>query len=91
MNSLIAWFVSPRLIDLILLLTLAEAFALMVWPRTESSASGRRAIGWMLLPGIFLMLALRAALAGEPWPWVPAALTGALISHLFDLRGRLRR
>jgi hypothetical protein len=47
-----------------------------------------RGIGLMLLPGIFLLMALRAALAGASWPWVPMALTAALIAHLLDLRQR---
>jgi hypothetical protein len=47
-----------------------------------------RGIGLMLLPGIFLLMALRVALAGALWPWVPAALTAALVAHLLDLRQR---
>ena len=42
----------------------------------------------MLLPGVFLMLAIRAALDGAAWPWVPAALAAALVAHIADLRGR---
>jgi hypothetical protein len=38
-----------------------------------------------------LMVALRAALAGVAWPWVPAALTAALVVHLADLRLRFTR
>ena len=49
------------------------------------------AVGLLLLSGIFLLLALRAALAGSVWPWVPAALLAALIAHLMDLRHRWRR
>jgi hypothetical protein len=42
----------------------------------------------MLLPGVCLMLAIRAALSGAAWPWVPAALAAALVAHLADLRER---
>jgi hypothetical protein len=45
----------------------------------------------MLLPGMFLLLALRSALAGAAWPWVPAALTGALVAHCCELWTRFRR
>jgi hypothetical protein len=45
----------------------------------------------MLLPGAFLLLALRAALADAAWPWVPAALTAALVAHLIDLASRGER
>ncbi len=44
-----------------------------------------------LLPGVLVMLALRAALADAAWPWVPLALAAALIAHVFDLWGRSRR
>ena len=45
-------------------------------------------IGLMLLPGICLMAAIRAALSGSVWPWMPAALGAALLAHLLDLRNR---
>jgi len=47
-------------------------------------------VGIMLFPGVCLMLAIRAAWVGAAWPWVPAALFGALIAHLFDLWVRWR-
>ena len=79
------FFTSPHLIDLIMVVTLLEA-ALLLAVRALSPL----AIGRMLLPGIFLLLALRAALAEAAWPWVPLALTAALVAHLFDLQGRRR-
>jgi hypothetical protein len=67
---MVAWFGSPRLIDLILMFTLIEAFILMIWRRAHPLSLRRIDIGLMLLPGVFLMLALRAALAGAPWPCI---------------------
>lgn len=90
MNNLIAWVVSPRLIDFILAFIVLEGLGLMVWLRGEHPALRRSGIGFMLTPGALLMLALRAALAGVAWPWVPAFLGAALIAHLLDLRERLR-
>jgi hypothetical protein len=95
---------SPALIDLIVMFTLIEAAVLAVWrrrsrrpanspgkgPAADGRTSGFAAIGLMLLPGICLLLAVRAALAGVPWPWVPMALTAALVAHLLDLRSRWR-
>jgi hypothetical protein len=72
---------SPMLIDLVILFTLVEAGVLLFW---------RRPVVAMLLPGICLLLALRAALAGAAWPWVPVALTAALVAHLWDVRLRWR-
>ncbi len=77
---------SPHLIDLILLLTIFEAVLILLCRGLSPAATAS-----MLLPGVCLLLAARAALAGASWPWLPAALTGALIAHLLDLRGRWRR
>jgi hypothetical protein len=75
---------SPALIDLIVLFTVIEAVVLILWRRRVA------AVALLLLPGVCLLLAARAALAGAPWPWVPLALTGALVAHLLDLRWRWR-
>ena len=45
----------------------------------------------LLAPGLCLLLALRGALAGAAWPYVPAALAAAGVAHLLDLMGRWRR
>jgi hypothetical protein len=74
---------SPHLIDLILVFTGLEAIVLVL--RRGPSPI---AIALMLLPGVALLVALRASLAGAAWPWVPAALAASLVAHLLDLRGR---
>ena len=77
---------SPHLIDAIMALTVLEGVFLTRWRKVPAR------IAWgMLLPGVFLLLALRAALADAVWPWVPAALTGALLAHCAELWGRFRR
>ena len=76
---------SPTLIDLIIALTMIEAAVLIAWRRRPAS---RMSVPLMLLPGIFLLLAVRAGLAGAAWPWVPAALAAALVAHLLDVRSR---
>jgi hypothetical protein len=75
---------SPHLIDAILLFTVLEGAILARW-------RGARIVWGMLLPGMFLLLALRAALADAAWPWAPAALTGALVAHAAELWARFRR
>ena len=90
-----AWFepmfVSGRIIDLILLLVVAEA-ALLAWlgPRAgrESLFTG---IAPTLVSGALLLLAVRAALSGLWWGWVALILTLALISHGIDLALRWRK
>jgi hypothetical protein len=76
---------SPHLIDAIMALTVLEGLILTLWWKISAR------VAWgMLLPGMFLLLALRAALADAAWPWVPAALTGALVAHCAELWGRFR-
>ena len=45
----------------------------------------------LLLAGAFLLLALRAALTGAPWPSIAIWLLAALIAHLADLVRRWRK
>ncbi len=79
-------FTSPHLIDAIVLLTLLEG-VVVVRRRGLSLAATLR----LLAPGLCLLLALRGALAGAAWPYVPAALAAAGVAHLLDLMGRWRR
>lgn len=91
---------SPSLIDFILIFTVVEAAVLMfvgyrrrtrLGPsRSDNRIALSAAVVLMLLPGICLLLAVRAALAGTSWPWVPATLAAALVAHLLDLRLRWR-
>jgi len=81
--------VSSDLIDLVLLFTLAEAAALVFWRRYHGHGLRPTEILRMLLPGVFLLLAVRAAIAGAG-PAVPLALTAALLAHLLDLKYRWR-
>jgi hypothetical protein len=82
---------SPHLIDLVVALTVLEgAFLIVVGRRRQLGSRSQTviAIVLMMLPGVCLLLAIRAALAGAPWPWVPAALVAALLAHLADVRQR---
>lgn len=85
------WFASGRVVDLVLVLVALEA-ALLVWHRRRSGRGvpAAEALAF-LLSGAFLLLALRAALAGASWEWVAAPLAGAGVAHLVDLRLRWRR
>lgn len=81
-------FASGRIVDLILALTLIEA--LVLWLRHRWT--GRGPAPARLLPtlaaGVFLLLALRLALTGAPWPWLGTSLAAAGLCHLLDLRAR---
>ena len=41
-----------------------------------------------LMPGVCLLLALRASLVGAPWPWIATALAASFPFHLADLARR---
>lgn len=85
-----AFLASPRLVDLVIGFAVAEAIALCLRQRRARSGPRPLHLALMVLPGLCLMFALRAALAGAAWPWVPAALTLALPAHLADLILRWR-
>lgn len=76
-------FASGRAIDLVLAVLLLEA--LWLWRRKRAPVGD---ILRALLPGAFLLLAVRAALTGAPWPLVALPLILALPAHLADIRRR---
>ncbi len=74
---------SAHLVDVILFFAALEGVFLVV-----AKGWKPRSACLLLLPGMFLMLALRSALAAAAWPWVPVFLLGSLISHIADVRLR---
>lgn len=81
-------FADGHVIDAILLLVACEAVVLVI---------ARRRHGRPLVPllcnlgsGAALMLAVRAALTGAPWPAVAACLAAAFVAHGTELGLRLR-
>lgn len=78
-----ALFASGHIADLLLLVMAVEAMALTWWRGRQA-----RPLLVAILPGIPLMLALRAALVGAGWWWVAAALAAAGMLHVLDLRQR---
>lgn len=80
-------FASGHVIDLILLLMLAEAALLL---KLRLPGLGSRQILALLLPGAFLMLAVRAALTSAHWTTIAACLLAALVAHLGDVWIRIR-
>lgn len=80
-------FASGSIVDLILLIMLAEYLALrLILPAADLSG-----IALYLLSGGLLLLALRIALTGGAWPWIGACLAAAGACHLLDLRRRFAR
>jgi hypothetical protein len=84
-------FASGRIIDLILALTVAETIGLVLYHRWTKRGPAPRDVLGTLLAGMFLMLAVRGAIAGEWWGWLALYLLAALVAHLIDLTRRWPR
>ncbi len=82
------WFVSGRIVDLILCLMLAEALLLLLLRSRAGLRASRIEVLATIGAGAGLMLALRAALRGAPWTVVAAWLLAALGAHLVDMAAR---
>jgi hypothetical protein len=78
-------FASGRIVDLILAFTVLEGIALAGYRRWTGRGLAAAGVARTLLPGMCLLLALRAALMGAWWGWIAACLLAALVTHLVDL------
>jgi hypothetical protein len=90
MDLISTFFLSSRIADLVLAVMLVEAVVLLAWSLRTASTLRTANIMSALLPGFFLVLALRAALVQAEWFWIALALVGALITHLVDMRMRFQ-
>ncbi|MGA9600729.1 MAG: hypothetical protein WBS22_10865 [Methylocystis sp.] len=86
-----ALFANGAIVDLILVLVLAEAIAVIAYRFT--TGGGPEPIGFVcnLIAGAFLLFALRGALSGAQWIWLAACLSGAFVAHAADLLTRWSR
>lgn len=81
---------SGRLIDLILIATVLEGIALIIFNWKTKKGIPPRPLIFNLLAGFCLLLALRAVLADAWWGWIALSLFAALLAHLLDLQQRWR-
>lgn len=86
-----SWGALVWLVDAVLVLTVIELAALIVYHRRTGRGVGFSDIGLNLLSGLALMLALRFALSNTGSWAVMAALAVAGGLHLSDLWARWRR
>jgi len=84
-------FASGHIVDLILAAMLLEALAAGAYRRATGKGIAAVELCATLIPGLCLLLALRAALVGEPWGVIAFCLALALAAHLLDLGRRWRR
>ena len=79
------------IVDAILCLIVLEAAALLLLHRATGAGLPPGLALSTLVPGFFLLLAMRLALGGSPWFVVCGALFLALCAHATDLRARWPR
>ena len=90
MDAITALFVDGKIADLVLAVMVVEALVFVALSRRAQSVLSLSSIFSALLPGFFLLLALRAVFVHAQWFWIALALTGALITHLIDMRMRFQ-
>jgi hypothetical protein len=73
----------------IILAVIAVEFLVLLMLRGKVHALRIPDIVGMLVPGLFLVLALRSALTGASWQSIAVWLMGALVAHLFDVWRRI--
>jgi hypothetical protein len=85
-----ALFADGRIVNLIVGLVAFEAIALLAYRSLTGRGLGATDILAMLVPGLGLLMALRASLEGAAWPVMAAWLLAAFAAHLADLWRRHR-
>jgi len=83
-----ALFTNGRVIDLILIIVLAEAAGLMLLRWATGRGIAPSALIANLAAGAFLLAALRIGMSGAGDGWIGLCLALALAAHLTDLRAR---
>jgi len=84
-------FASGRLVDLVLLVVVLEAGALLLYWRRVREGIAPLDLLPNLCAGAFLLLALRTTLGGGGWMIPGLCLASAGLAHLIDLYRRWRR
>ncbi len=80
-------FESGRIADLVLLVAVLEGLALMAFQRLRGAMS-RVDVAALLLPGAFLILAVRTQMTAGSDTTTAALLAAAFVSHGLDLMRR---
>ncbi len=83
-----AWFAGSRLADVVLAATVIEFVMLAGWHARTGGGLSLPTLMRMLLPGVFLTLALRVALVGGAVTLLASCLVLAGLTHLVDVHAR---
>jgi hypothetical protein len=79
------FFASGHAVDFVIGVIVVE-MAILLW-----LGHSLRCTLLLLLPAVFILLGLRAALVGAPWPWIAVPLMLSLPVHLADVFMRHQR
>jgi hypothetical protein len=81
---------SAHIVDLILAVVALEVIVIALYWRLTRRGIAPAQLLPNLFAGALLLLAMRLALSGHPWPWYTACLAAAGIANVADLRQRWR-
>ena len=84
------WYASGRVVDIAIAFTLLELLALLAYHHVSRRGLAPQDYALNVVSGLFLMLALRAALL-PLWEGMAACLIAAGVAHIRDLVLRARR
>jgi hypothetical protein len=84
------FFASTHIVDLVLAIVGLEIIVIALYWRVTRRGITPAELLPNLFAGALLLLALRLALSGYPWPWYTACLAAAGIANVADLRQRWR-
>lgn len=86
MNDLIEpLFRSGRVADIVLAVMVIETLVLVAIRVLKGRGFAVRYVISNMMAGLFLVLALKAALVDAAWPWIAASLSAAFAAHVADL------
>ena len=92
MNDILAqFFLSGRVVDVAIVITLIEGIALAVYFRSTGNGVAPRHYALNMAAGLCLMLALRFALTGSGWVLVALCLSASGVIHALDIVSRWQR
>ena len=85
------WLRDGWLLDGVIALTVAELFVLIAYRWWTGRGIAHAPLIATMASGLWLMVALKAALVQAAWPWVVLPLMASGVAHAADLRGRWQR
>ena len=85
------WVVGGGLIDTIIVITLIEVAALLIYHQQTKRGLKPRDYLLNMASGLCLMLTLRCVMSGAAWYFSALWLTAAGLAHVADLAMRLRQ